>query len=83
MANGLKNASYSPAPAPGGDSAIFRLVEDGQLGAKNGMGFYDYSALDPLQTLDLRDRQLLKSIRLAKAFLEEPLGKRREDWDRD
>lgn len=83
VVNGLKNASYSPAPAPGGDSAIYRLVEDGQLGAKSGKGFYDYSALEPLQTLDLRDRQLLKSIRLAKAFLEEPLGTQREDWDRD
>ena len=82
VVNGLKNASYSPASAPGGDSAIYRLVEDGQLGAKSGKGFYDYSALEPLQTLDLRDRQLLKSIRLAKAFLEEPLGTQREDWDR-
>ena len=83
VVNGLKNASYTPAPAPGEESAIYRLAKEGDCGAKSGKGFYDYSGLEALEVLDLRDRQLLRSIRLARAFLEEPLGKPREELFRE
>lgn len=73
VANGLRNKSYSPPPAPGEDNLVLRHAEAGELGVKSGKGFYDYSHKPYEEVLNQRDEQLLKSVRLAKDFMEHPL----------
>ena len=75
VANGLRNKSYTPAPAPGEDNPIFGHVERGELGVKSGSGFYDYSHRPYAETLRKRDEQLVKSVALAKECIGDPLHK--------
>ena len=75
VANGLRNKSYVPAPAPEEDNRIRALVERGELGVKSGGGFYDYSHRPYAETLRRRDSQLLKSVAMAKDFMDDPLHK--------
>ena len=76
VANGLRNKSYTPAPAPGEDNPILAHVERGELGVKSGSGFYDYSHRPYAETLRKRDEQLVKSVALAKECIDDPLHKR-------
>ena len=73
VANGLYNGTYQPAPAPSPDNRVFRCAEAGNLGVKSGTGFYSYSTRTYEETLKLRDAQLVKSVELAREFIEHPL----------
>ena len=76
MVNGLTNKSYQPAPDPGEPKMFFDAVARGDLGAKTGKGLYDYSHLSYEELLQQRDRMLMQSVALAKAFIEHPLHKK-------
>ena len=73
MANSLQNKTYSPAPPPDQPAMIFDKVEKGEFGVKSGKGFYDYTGIPYEEVLQNRDKQLLKSIGLLQAFMENPL----------
>ena len=73
VANGLRNGSYQPAPAPSPDNAVLRRAQAGSLGVKSGQGFYSYNTRPYEETLKLRDAQLLKSVALAGEFASQPL----------
>jgi len=73
VANGLRNKTYTPAPEPKDDNLLYSFVEDHRLGVKNGRGFYSYDHLPYEEVLALRDAQLLKSVRLAKQLMQQPL----------
>ena len=79
MVNGLTNKSYQPAPDPGAPKMFFDAVARGDLGAKTGKGLYDYSHLSYEELLQQRDRMLLQSVALAKAFIEHPLHKKERE----
>ena len=78
MVNGLTNKSYQPAPDPGEPKMFFDAVARGDLGAKTGKGLYDYSHLSYEELLQQRDRMLLQSVALAKAFIDHPLHKKED-----
>lgn len=78
MVNGLTNKSYQPAPDPGEPKMFFDAVARGDLGAKTGKGLYDYSHLSYEELLQQRDRMLMQSVALAKAFIEHPLHKKED-----
>ena len=78
MVNGLTNKSYQPAPDPGQPKMFFDAVARGDLGAKTGKGLYDYSHLSYEELLQQRDRMLLQSVALAKAFIDHPLHKKED-----
>jgi len=73
VADGLHNRTYTPAPAPEEDNLISRHAREGLLGVKSGEGFFRYESRPYEETLDRRDRQLLESVRLAAAFMGDPL----------
>ena len=73
MANSLQNKAYSPAPPLDRPAMIFDHVEKGEFGVKSGKGFYDYTGIPYEEVLQNRDKQLLKSIGLVQAFMENPL----------
>lgn len=75
VANGLRNKSYTPAPAPGEDNPILAMVDRGELGVKSGAGFYDYSHRPYADTLRKRDEQLVRSVALAQECMNDPLHK--------
>ena len=54
---------------------MLKHAEAGELGVKSGKGFYDYSHKPYEEVLNQRDAQLLKSVKLAKEFMEHPLYK--------
>ena len=74
VAHGLENQTYTPAPAPDQDNIIARHYQAGELGVKSGSGFYDYGGQPYQEVLERRDRQLIQSVRLARAFLDHPLA---------
>ena len=78
MVNGLTNKSYQPAADPGEPKMVFDAVARGDLGAKTGKGLYDYSHLSYEELLQQRDRMLMQSVALAKAFIEHPLHKKED-----
>lgn len=79
MVNGLTNKSYQPAPDPGQPKMFFDAVARGDLGVKTGKGLYDYSHMSYEALLHQRDRMLLQSVALAKAFIENPLHSKEDE----
>lgn len=74
MANGYNSKAYTPAVVPPGvPSMIQERCDRGELGVKTGKGFFDYSGQSYEEVLLHRDRQLLKSVRLAGEFMADPL----------
>ena len=73
IARSVENKKYIPAPELDRPKMIFDLTDNGDYGVKTGKGFFDYSHQPYEQVLSQRDKMLLKSVRLANSFIEEPL----------
>lgn len=74
MANGYRSEAYVPADLPPGvPPMIQERCDRGDLGVKTGKGFFDYSGQPYEEVLLHRDRQLIQSVRLAEAFMADPL----------
>ena len=78
VARGLRNRSFEPFGAPPEDNVIAEMAERGELGVKSGAGFYDYGETGSEETMRLRDRYLIESVRLARYFMERPIGAERK-----
>ena len=74
VANGIRNKTYTPAPEPGAENILFSYVDQGRLGVKSGSGFYRYDHMEYEDVLNLRDAQLIRSVQLAKEFMEQSGG---------
>ena len=77
-AHGLRNKSFEPFPAPPENNLLTEMAEKGELGVKSGLGFRDYTREGTDAALRKRDRELLRSVRLAQAFMDDPIGEERE-----
>jgi 3-hydroxyacyl-CoA dehydrogenase len=73
VAHSMRNKSYSPAPVTAHPHYILDPVERGEYGIKSGKGIYDYSHMPREEVLRIRDKQLLRSVRLGEDFLQQPL----------
>ena len=74
----VRNNSFTPFGAPSEDNIYAEMAERGELGVKSGKGFRDYTELGSEEALRLRDRYLLESVRLARRFMDHPIGRERE-----
>lgn len=74
----LRNGTYQPAPAPGEDSMVYICAKEGRHGVKSGHGFYDYGNQAYEDILYHRDVQLIRSVRLAKELMDDPLHDNKE-----
>ena len=78
-AQNIKNNNFTPFGAPSAEDNIYRdMAEKGELGVKSGKGFCDYTELGSEEALRLRDRYLLESVKLARFFMDHPIGRPRE-----
>lgn len=75
VANGINNKKFTPSPVVEHPNFIFDHVDKGEFGVKSGKGLYDYSHRSQVETLNQRDRLLLKSVALANSTIENPLNK--------
>ena len=75
VANGMKNKKFTPSPVIERPEFIFEHVEKGEYGVKSGKGLYDYSHQTPEETLQSRDRMLLRSVSLARESIDNPFNK--------
>ena len=78
VANGLRNGTYTPAPAPAEDNLVLRHAQNGELGVKSGVGFYRYDHKPYEEILDQRDRQLMRGVRLEQEFRDQMLHRDEE-----
>ena len=72
-ANGLNNKKFVPSPEPDRPRMIFDHVDKGEFGVKSGRGIYAYTEKPYEEVLRQRDKMLLQSVRLAEAFMANPL----------
>ena len=79
VANGVRNKTYQPAPDPDPDNILFSHVEDGNYGVKTGKGFYRYTRAPYEEIMHRRDVQLIRSVKLAKEFMAQPLHDREDE----
>lgn len=75
VANGMKNKKFTPSPVIERPEFIFEHVDRGEFGVKSGKGLYDYSHKPQEETLQSRDRMLLRSVSLANESIDNPLNK--------
>jgi len=75
VANGLNNKKFTPSPIIDHPKFIFEHVDKGEYGVKSGVGLYDYSHKTREETLQERDRMLLRSVSLGKESINKPLNK--------
>ena len=75
VANGLNNKKFTPSPVVDHPKFIFEHVDKGEYGVKSGKGLYDYSHKTREETLQERDRMLLRSVSLGKESIDKPLNK--------
>jgi 3-hydroxybutyryl-CoA dehydrogenase len=58
--NNLQNTAFLEPPLDNAPRSLVEHVEKGELGAKTGKGFFDYSDRDPEDVLRDRDDALLR-----------------------
>ena len=75
VANGINNKKFTPSPVVKHPKFIFDHVESGEYGVKSGKGLYDYSHRSQVETLNERDKLLLKSVALANHTIKNPFNK--------
>ena len=75
VANGMRNKKFTPSPVIERPEFIFKHVDKGEFGVKSGKGLYDYTHKSREETLQERDRMLLRSVALAKESIDNPLNK--------
>ena len=75
VAHGMNNKKFTPSPVVEQPKFIFDHVQKGEYGVKSGKGLYDYSHRSQVETLNYRDRLLLKSVALANETIKKPLNK--------
>lgn len=76
VAHGMRNKKFTPSPVVETPAFIFDRVEKGEYGVKTCKGLYDYSHKTQEETLQARDKMLLKSVALGKYSIENPLNKK-------
>ena len=74
VAHGMRNKQFSPSELIERPAFIFDHVDKGEYGVKTGKGLYDYSHQSQTETLQERDRALLKSVAMAQQYTKKPLG---------
>lgn len=74
VSHGMKNKKFSPSPLIERPAFLFDHVDKGEYGVKTGKGLYDYSHQSQTDTLQQRDRALLKSVAMARQYTKKPLG---------
>lgn len=74
VSHGMKNKKFSPSPLIERPAFLFDHVDKGEYGVKTGKGLYDYSHQSQTETLQQRDRALLKSVAMARQYTKKPLG---------
>lgn len=79
VANGLRNKSFVPYGVPPEKNIITEKAEKGELGVKSGVGFKDYTRIGMQEAVRQRDLKLIQSVRLAKAFMDDPIGEERPE----
>lgn len=77
VAHGLQNKSFVPYGAPPEHNIVTEMAEKGELGIKSGVGFRDYTKIGAAEAVRQRDLKLIKSVRLAKEFMDDPIGEER------
>jgi len=79
MVNSIANKKYIPAPDPEQPKTIFEPVQRGDLGVKTGKGLYDYSDRPYEDILRQRDIALLRTVGLAREYIDQPLHKKENE----
>ena len=69
----MKNKSYIPPEPVDMPKTLAEKVDKGELGVRTGKGFYDYTGKDITELYAKRDRQLAKSLKLVKEFMDDPI----------
>ena len=77
--NGLRNKSFVPFGPPPENNIIAEMAEKGELGVKSGVGFRDYTKIGVQEAIRQRDLKLIQSVRLAKEFMDDPIGEERTE----
>lgn len=75
VSHGLQNKKFEPSPVIEKPKFIYDHVDNGEYGVKTGKGLYDYTHQTQTETLQARDRMLLKSVALAECGIQNPLNK--------
>lgn len=76
VAHGMRNKKFTPSPVIERPKFIFDHVDKGEYGVKTGKGLCDYSHRTKEETLNIRDRLLLKSVALAQNTIDDPIDKK-------
>ena len=76
VSHGMQNKKFEPSPVVDRPRFIFDHVEKGEYGVKTGKGLYDYRHMTQTETLQARDRLLLKTVKIGLDTIAEPLGKK-------
>ncbi len=72
--NNLKNTAFLEPPLDNSPRSLVERVEKGELGAKSGRGFFDYSDRDPGDVLRERDDALLRVFGSVRDLMDEHIG---------
>ena len=79
VCNGLRNKNFVPFGAPPEKNMFTEMVEKGELGVKSGVGIRDYTKIGISEAVRQRDLKLIQSVKLAKAFMDDPIGEERTE----
>lgn len=72
-ANNITNASYVMPKTDKHPQALFKRVENGELGVKTGKGFYDYGGRDTVEVYRRRDELLIDVLKAVSGISQEKI----------